>query len=41
VHPRLAGLEKLYDLNEELAKQGFSDEIRHKFFWENATRFFA
>jgi membrane dipeptidase len=41
IHPSLAGVEKLEQLDWELGKHGISAALRQKFFWENAARFFG
>lgn len=41
IHPDLAGIEKLYDLNEYLSKHGYNDKLRDDIFFANADRFFS
>ena len=40
IHPSLAGIETLPDLDEDLARLGFDTAMREKLFWGNAARFF-
>ena len=41
IHPSLAGVEKLENLDSDLERFGFSDAQRKKFFWTNASKALA